>query len=190
MYAGHFAAGLAIRSREPRAPLWALLVGAAWVDLLHGLLVLAGIEHVRANPAVFLGFDLVYMPWTHSLAAGIVWGGLGAAIFARQGKGVALAIFAAVLSHFVLDFPMHLGDLRLAPGIDTPLGLGLWAHPYLAWIFEAAVIAGGAFLWARAARVEGVPAARIRAVVALVALLHVSFLPALNPLGLIARTLG
>jgi len=34
MYAAHFAAGLAIKSRAPQAPTWALLVGAFIPDFV------------------------------------------------------------------------------------------------------------------------------------------------------------
>jgi hypothetical protein len=34
MYVGHFAAGLAIKAREPTVPTWALLVGVGLLDIL------------------------------------------------------------------------------------------------------------------------------------------------------------
>ena len=58
MYAGHFAAGMALKARVPRAPTWGLLVGVALLDLLFGLFVLFGIERASLTPGVSPGFSL------------------------------------------------------------------------------------------------------------------------------------
>ena len=36
MYAGHFAAGLALKAKQPLAPTWALLLGTGFLDVLFG----------------------------------------------------------------------------------------------------------------------------------------------------------
>jgi hypothetical protein len=61
MYVGHFAAGLAIKAREPRAPTWALLVGVGLLDILFGPFVLAGIERATVTPSISPGFSLDYI---------------------------------------------------------------------------------------------------------------------------------
>src|SRR5678809_1346075 len=111
MYAGHVAAGLALKAAEPRAPTWALVLGAGWLDIVHGALVLVGVERVTPDPTKFLGWELVSMPWTHSLAAAIAWSVLAALVFSPRGRRVAIVIALAVFSHFALDFPMHEHDL-------------------------------------------------------------------------------
>jgi hypothetical protein len=58
MYVGHFAAGLAIKASEPRAPTWALLVGVGLLDILFGPFVLVGIERATVTPSVSPGFSL------------------------------------------------------------------------------------------------------------------------------------
>ena len=73
MYVGHFAAALAIKAHEPRAPTWALLVGVGLLDLLFGPLVLAGIERATLTPGVSPGFSLDYIDWSHSLLMSLVW---------------------------------------------------------------------------------------------------------------------
>jgi hypothetical protein len=115
MYVGHFAAGLAIKAREPRAPTWALLVGVGLLDILFGPFVLAGIERATVTPSVSPGFSLVYIDWSHSLVMSLVWSVLFAAVFARYGRRAILAIGFAVFSHFLLDLPMHPPDLALWP---------------------------------------------------------------------------
>lgn len=173
MYAGHIAAGLAIKAAEPRAPTWALVLGAGWLDIVHGVLVLAGVEHVKPDATKFLAWELVDMPWSHSLAATVVWSILAALVFSRRGRAVGLAVGLAVFSHFALDFPMHEHDLALAPGSNVMLGLSLWSWSAIgAWAIEGALVAACLAAYVR----------RTHAwlVVAFVAVLHVSFLPALS----------
>ncbi len=183
MYAGHLAAGLAIRTRVPRTPLWAALVAAGWLDLVHGALVLARVEHVRPDATKFLGWDLYDMPWTHSLAAALAWSLAGAAAFAHRGRVVALAIAVAVFSHFALDLPMHEHDLALAPGSTERLGLALWSwSPLGAWLIEGAVVTACAAYYLRRG-------GRIAVAVALLAL-HLSFYPTISPLRMAGMHLG
>ena len=126
MYAGHFAAGLALKARVPEAPTWGLLVGVGVLDILFGPFVLAGIERVSATPGVAPGFSLDHIDWSHSLAMSLVWSLLFGAAFLRRGRLVAVTMAAAVLSHFVLDLAMHPSDLALWPGSSIHLGFGLW----------------------------------------------------------------
>lgn len=67
MYAGHFAAGLALKARAPEAPTWGILLGVGFLDLLFGPFVLLGLEQVSVTPRVSPGFSLDYIDWSHSL---------------------------------------------------------------------------------------------------------------------------
>lgn len=143
MYVGHFAAALAIKAHEPKAPTWALLVAVGFLDLLFGPFVLAGIERATITPGVSPGFSLEYIDWSHSLVMSLVWSGVVAAAFARYGPGVMTAVGFAVFSHFLLDLPMHPHDLALWPGSATHVGFGLWRTlPNGWWLVELAIIAG------------------------------------------------
>src|SRR5437867_1437470 len=105
MYAGHFAMGLALKAREPRAPTWALLLGTGLLDILFGPFVLLGIERVTMTPGRSPGFTLDFIDWSHSLAAALLWSVLFAACFSRLGPAVAAVAGFAVFSHFLLDLP-------------------------------------------------------------------------------------
>ena len=142
MYAGHFAAALAIKAKEPRAPTWALLVGVGFLDLLFGIFVMLGLERVRMTPRVAPGFSLDFIDWSHSLVMSLVWAALFAIPFRKLGRPAALAVAFAVFSHFLLDLPMHPPDLALWPHSPIRLGLGLWHRlPTGWWWVELAVIA-------------------------------------------------
>jgi membrane-bound metal-dependent hydrolase YbcI (DUF457 family) len=151
VYVGHFAAGLAIKAAEPKAPTWALLIGAGLLDLLFGPFVLAGLERATITPAVSPGFSLDYIDWSHSLVMAIVWSFLFAAAFARSGRAVMIALGFAVFSHFLLDLPMHPKDLALWPDSTVHLGFGLWQTlPHGWWFVELASIGAlWAYYWRR-----------------------------------------
>ena len=174
MYAGHFAAGLALKARTPAAPTWGLLVGIGLLDILFAPFVLLGIERVTITPGASPGFSLDYIDWSHSLLMSVVWALAWAACFVRYGRRVMTEMGAAVLSHFVLDWPMHPADLALWPGSTTHLGLGLWRTlPTGWWFVELAVIGAGLAYYWRRARVDGSFGGRATAVVITVVILHV-----------------
>lgn len=154
MYAGHFAAGLALKAGVPRAPTWGLLIGVGLLDLLFGPLVLLGIERATVTPGTSPGFSLDMIDWSHSLAMAAVWSVLYAALFLRHERPVVLAMGIAVFSHFLLDLPMHPADLALWPGSAVHLGFGLWRSlPTGWWFLELAVIVAGlACYWGRSRR--------------------------------------
>jgi hypothetical protein len=154
MYVGHFAAGLAIKAREPRAPTWALLMGVGLLDILFGPFVLAGIERATVTPSVSPGFSLDFIDWSHSLAMSLVWSIVFACVFARYGRGVMLAIGLAVFSHFLLDLPMHPPDVALWPYSGAHLGFGVWRLvPNGWWFLELSVIVAlWAYYWRKSRR--------------------------------------
>jgi hypothetical protein len=119
MYAPHFAAALAIKGRSPGAPLWAVLVGAFIPDLLWIALARIGIEPAQTSNF----FD----DWSHSLVSVAVLATVFASAFLRRGKPVVVAIWLAVFSHFLLDFPVHPKRLALAPMTGIYLGWDLLA---------------------------------------------------------------
>ncbi|MGD8357253.1 MAG: hypothetical protein PVG42_04280, partial [Lysobacterales bacterium] len=92
MYAGHFAAAVVLRAREPRVPFWAILLGVGLLDLLFGPFVLLGIEHVTVTPDVPPGFSLDYIDWSHSLLMSLVWSLLFGALFFRLGRRAMLVV--------------------------------------------------------------------------------------------------
>jgi hypothetical protein len=119
MYAAHFAAGLALKGRVPRAPMWALMTAVFLPDFLWVALARIGVEP-EYPPRGF--FD----DWSHSLVMIVLWSTLFAWVFWKQGRVVAIAIWIAGLSHFVLDFLIHPARLALYPHSSIHLGWSLW----------------------------------------------------------------
>src|ERR1043165_3699625 len=122
MYAAHFAAGLAVGAKAPRAPLWVLLAGAFLPDLVWIILSVAGVE----PSATSIFFD----DWSHSLLSITLQASLLALCFVRAGKDVWMPVWLAVFSHFPLDAIIHPRPLALYPhsGIHLPWNLWHWGE--------------------------------------------------------------
>ncbi len=173
MYAGHFAAALALKGRVPKAPTWGLLLGVGILDILFGPFVLAGIEQVSLTPGISPGFSLDHIDWSHSLVMSLVWSALFGALFLRRGRPVAAVMALAVFSHFALDIVMHPPDLALWPCSSTHLGFGLWrALPVGWWFAELAAVAVGCQYYWRRSRTDRSFGGRAFAAVAVILVLH------------------
>ena len=130
MLVGHAAIALAGKRLEPRLSLGTLMAAALLADLLGFVLVLLGIEHWTLKPggSGVNAVDLDSIAWSHGLVPDLLWAGLlagGYFLWRHQVKG-AWILFAAVLSHWVLDFVSHKPDMPLAAGLSARYGLGLW----------------------------------------------------------------
>lgn len=151
MFAGHYAAAIAVKAAEPRAPFWTLVAGCQLVDIGWGALMIAGVERAQVDPSL-PGSPLVldHMPWTHSLPAAFVWS-LAALVLARfllrLGWPAAIAIAATVFSHWLLDLIVHRPDLELYPG-GPKAGFGLWNHEVIEQAVEIGLIAVAGVFWA------------------------------------------
>ena len=126
MYAAHFAAGLAIKVAEPRAPMAALLGLAFLPDLLWLGFSVGGFELVEPGR----WFD----GWSHSIASIILQAALVAMLWWHQGIGVSVAVTCAVLSHLLLDLPIHRAPLEWYP--RAAAGVGNFLH---GWAGNAAL---------------------------------------------------
>ena len=130
----------------PRTSLGTLFLSVQLLDVLFSIFVLLGIEKLRIVPGftAYNPYDLVFMPYSHSLVASIVWAIVAGGIMAAfRGRTAGLWVGVAVFSHFVLDVPMHTRDLPIA-GNDSPkIGLGLWNHRNLSSAAELAVLGLG-----------------------------------------------
>ena len=155
MFVGHYGVALGARSFESRLPLWSYFIAVQWVDILWCVLVLCGVERVHVQPGVNPSSPLLfdYYPYTHSLLAGVLWGaaayGLGVLVTRPQSSHrAALILGVAVLSHWFLDFLVHLPDLDLV-NEHYKVGLGLWNYPILELTLEFALVAAGLILYFR-----------------------------------------
>lgn len=158
MFVGHYAAAIAARAAEPRAPLWTYALAAQLVDVAWGGLVIAGVERLSLDPDL-PGSALVleHMPYTHSLPAAVLWsvGAAAAARFLLRLPAVAAGMLGAVVfSHWLLDLIVHRPDLALWFG-GPKVGFALWNHPVPEQALEIGLIAMAAAAWGWRRGVEG-----------------------------------
>lgn len=151
MFVGHYAAALAGKAIEPKAPLWALAAGCQLVDIGWGAFVIAGIERAHVDRSLG-GFPAVleYMPYTHSLPAAVLWA-LGAMLLAKLALrlpwSASAMIGAVVFSHWPLDLLVHRPDLELWFG-GQKVGFALWDQPVLEQAVEMGLFATTGAWWA------------------------------------------
>lgn len=155
MFVGHFGVGLAAKAVAPRVSLGSLFLAAQLIDLLWPTLLLLGVERVRIAPGItaVTPLDFEHYPFTHSLAAVLLWGflfGLAYLGLKRYPRG-AIVLGALVVSHWLLDLVVHRPDLPLYPG-SAKVGLGLWDSVAGTLVVELAVFGLGAALYLRATR--------------------------------------
>ena len=124
MYAGHFAAGLALRGRARNVPLVAFLSAAFLLDFLW---VGFGMFHLDASP---------WDDWSHSLVMSALWGILFAAMFWKRGRVAVIAVWLAVFSHYVLDLLVQ--GATLYPGAPQSLLIPILVTEH-AHLFQFAV---------------------------------------------------
>jgi hypothetical protein len=171
MFIGHYGVAFGARAVEPRIPLWVYFLAVQWVDIMWCVLVLLGVERVHIQPGVNPSSPLVfdYYPYTHSLVAGLVWALAAYAVYrlvtgARAARAAGVMLAVAVLSHWVLDFLVHLPDLDLVSE-SYKVGLGLWYHPLIESLVEVVLLGAGLALYLR--RSSQLPLGRRIALVAL-----------------------
>jgi len=156
MIIGHYAAAMAAKKFAPRTSLGTLTAAAVFLDLLWPVLVLAGIEIVTVTPGATAASPLTFVsyPWSHSLLMSIVWGILFATIYlvARRYAAGAAVLGLLVVSHWVLDWVVHVPDLPLLPTGGPRLGLGLWNSLPLSLAVELALFAAGVWIYLGATR--------------------------------------
>lgn len=184
MFVGHYAAALAARAAEPRAPFWTYVLGCEALDIVWGGLVATGVEKASVDPHL-AGSALVlsHMPFSHALPAALLWSvaiGAGLMTLLRLPGCAGLFIGLTVFSHWILDFLVHRPDLPLL-WTGPKVGLGLWNHAVLEEALEMGLlaIAGAAWAWRRGREGRswwGAPAF-------LGFLLLLQMVPLLSPLG-------
>ena len=161
MYAGHFAAALALRGRAPRVPVSALLIAAFLLDLFW---ILFGVLHLDHTP---------WDDWSHSLLMSIFWATIFAAFFLRLGRAAFLAVWLAVFSHYLLDLTVQGASLY------TNQPMRLLIHPLVTlhyrW-FQLVVCLVLLAIFVYDTRRTPLPAWKIWAVCALVLVLNLRFL--------------
>ena len=155
MFIGHFAVGFAAKKVAPRTSLLWLLAASQLADVLWPWFLLLGWEHVRIDRTAtrYTPLDFYDYPWSHSLAALLVWATTFAFLYwlVTRYRAGAVMIWIAVLSHWVLDWATHRPDMEIWPG-GPRYGFGLWNSIPATMLVEIAIYTAGVGLYLRATR--------------------------------------
>lgn len=152
MFVGHYAASLALKRVDKNTSLGMLFLAVQFVDILFFPFVLMGIEHfnIVENYTESTHFELVFMPYTHSLFASLLWAASVYIAFrflplkkAVNKNKLAIVMGVAVLSHWLLDLIVHTPDLPLLSDSSTKIGFGLWNHAVAAYLLETILLLVG-----------------------------------------------
>lgn len=139
---GHASTALLVKRRFPQASILWLLLSVQLMEFLWVLFNYIGLERTTTESTVRSVSDihLAYMPYSHSIASGLLLGFLAWVVTAKALRQpiLGLAVAAGVISHLLLDLLTHAPDIAIAPGILEPkFGLGLYgAVPLLAFFAE------------------------------------------------------
>ena len=155
MFIGHFAVAFAGKRFAPKTSLATLIAAALLLDLLWPIFLLLHWERVRRVPGdtAFTPLNFVSYPLSHSLVAALGWATLFALVYyvIRRYAAGAIAIWIAVVSHWLLDFVTHRADLPLYPG-SALFGLGLWNSVWATVLVEGLMFAIAVWIYVRVTR--------------------------------------
>lgn len=160
MLAGHFGLAAIVKARRPQLPMWALMLSTQLLDVLFVGFVASGLESFTGGG---YGGAAISAPYTHSLVSALVISLVAAIVTSIFWKGRnAIIIGSLVFSHWLLDLPLHKGDMLLFPGDTSGLrfGFGLWSITWLSVLLELALALVGAFLYYHAAMRSAIRAER------------------------------
>jgi hypothetical protein len=150
MFVGHYAAAMAAKAIEPKAPMWTLAAASQLVDIGWSSFIIAGVEHARVDTALPGSTLVLYdMPWTHSLPAALAWSVAAALLvklLLRLPWWASTIVGLTVFSHWLLDLLVHRPDLALWPGGEK-VGFALWDYPVAEQAVEIGLLAVCGAAW-------------------------------------------
>ena len=154
MFVGHFAVGMVAKRAAPAISLGTLVLAAMLADLLWCIFLIAGVEQVEFRQGMGAAnyYHASNIAFSHSLVMDALWGALLATAWflRRRSPRGAWILFAAVVSHWVLDWIAHPPDLQFAPGAHRAFGLGLWRSIPATIVIEGGFWMAALILYARA----------------------------------------
>jgi FtsH-binding integral membrane protein len=156
MFLGHFAAGLAGKAAAPKSSLGTLFLAAQFLDLLWPTLLLLNLEQaiISPEPGVLVPLKFTHYPISHSMLMALGWGLLFGLVYwlIKKDTRSAVVLGLLVVSHWLLDFIVHVPDLPLYPGDAPMLGLGLWTSTIATIAVESLLFIVGLWLYLRTTR--------------------------------------
>ena len=165
MGVGHVAVALGASRAIPRVNVGWLIFAAFLPDFLLGIFAVLGLEHASVPDSYATKHYLLFtFPYSHGLAALVVWAAIFGFLISRgyavDARRIWLAVALVVLSHYLLDGLVHVAGLPLL-GQDSPkFGLGLWSDMPVELSLETLMAAAGIALYWKLRGSKGAALAR------------------------------
>jgi len=156
MFIGHYGVGFAAKKWDKKPSLGTYFIACQFMDLLWPVFLLLGIEKVEIvhsnNP--FLSLNFISYPYSHSLLGALFWSVLFGAIYflIRKDMRSSIILGLVVISHWVLDFIVHIPDLQIIPWLSLRVGLGLWNSVVFTVIIEGLIFFIGFYLYLKSTK--------------------------------------
>lgn len=158
MLLGHYGAAFGFKSADRRISLGTLFIAANLPDILWCILLVLGIEKTEIVPGFTKWVPLkgVYAPFSHGVAGvlalallfGLFLWTIGRIRKSKFPDIKASAILALlVLSHIIIDIPVHIKEIPLFYADGIKLGLGLWNYPIVSNALELGILVAGVALY-------------------------------------------
>ena len=158
MFLGHFGLALAAKKLDSKPSLGTTMMAAQFVDLLWPLLLLLNIEKVKIAPGntAVTPLDFEFYPYSHSLVAGLIWAALFALTYYgfKRNAGSAVLLGLLVVSHWVLDYIVHIPDLPVWLSDENKVGLGLWNSVPATLTVELVLFLSGVIIYVTATKAK------------------------------------
>ncbi len=159
MFIGHFGLGFGAKKAASSVSLGTFFIAAQFLDLLWPVLLLLDVEHAVIKPGTGHAqpIDFTDYPISHSLVMVVGWAVLFAFIYWLLKKNIkaAFVLGLCVISHWVLDLIVHLPDLPLYPGDNSPkFGFELWNSFWGTLVVEGAIFITGLVLYSRSTKAK------------------------------------
>lgn len=182
MLVGHFGAGLLFKRAERDVNLGIYFLAVMLPDLILWILVLAGVESIGVPTNFALKHYYVFtFPYSHGLAASFLWSVLAGVFVWKKlawdhlhAYRAGLAVGAAVFSHFILDFLVHIPEIPLLGQFSPKIGLGLWNYMDIALAVELTIALVGLVIYWKGTKRILVKRIVISLVIVLLAMLTVA----------------
>lgn len=154
MFIGHFGLGFGAKKAASNVSLGTLFIAVQFLDLLWPVLLLLDVEHAVIKPGSGHSQPIEFTdyPISHSLVMVTGWALLFGFVYWLLKKNTRTAFILAlcVISHWVLDLIVHLPDLPLHPGSNSPkLGFELWNSFWGTLLVEGGIFITGLVLYIR-----------------------------------------
>ncbi|KAI0756488.1 hypothetical protein C8Q80DRAFT_1128897 [Daedaleopsis nitida] len=155
MWIAHYASGLIAKPFVPGVPLSLLTLAGALPDVSFLTLQFFGIETFNLDQSLVPRGCFPYSndyPYSHSLL-GMTLAGVLLSVIYRQSTSAPVtlkdqvAIVAASMSHFLLEWPSHREDIKITPHDSYQLGAGMFDHTAVTFFVECAIFLAGLWIY-------------------------------------------